>query len=158
MKLVSILATILLLQWAKGNNGVSLVTCHDCRNGETNSQQEAAARELKANADFLRALWKGVSCESEQVAGTHLQVMLAAAVVANHCPGRTDTINLAQRWLLWWDLTQPPTPFDIRTNAERFLEYVLRRMYGTIGEAHNIKLFENIERQLVNSYQTRKRA
>lgn len=54
------------------------------------------------------------------------------AVVAVKCPKDIDASLTAQKWAKWWHTENPANPFDLRSDADKFLAYAVQRNSGKI--------------------------
>lgn len=83
--------------------------------------QEAAKRDL--------SFAKKVLHESALVDRTQPGRLLLLAAHAIEDPALLENTVLVRKWASWWFNAHKPVPYDTRLNAERFLTYVVDRLF-----------------------------
>lgn len=72
-----------------------------------------------------------------------LNILFQVATYAANNPNQVDAAKVVRSWSEWWDRSHPRIQYDTRSDAQRFLVYIVDRREGiieTMPEASRIEL------------------
>lgn len=92
------------------------------------------------SSDDLRHVSRNWVCPYTNFGDIPREIVYGAALHAFKCAkGRPRLLDLAEDWLVWWDTIQPSSSSGDRTDADRFLDYVVMRRSGEIPDTDEIE-------------------